>query len=599
MMDFTNRLRSRPIQIAIILVLAFILYLNTLPNAFLYDDIAQVLNNRWITDIRYLPEIFFQKTWGFDPTHTQASYYRPMMLLLFMAEYFIFGLEPWGWHLFNIIFHALNGIIALFLFSTLIKRYSNKESPASLWAETISLLAALIFIAHPARTEAVAWVSAIPELSFTLFLLLSLYLYIRYRDSEKTHLLILSALSFFLSTLSKETSLVLPILIIAFDIIFRERNKKLRAPLRYIPYIAVIIAYFILRINALHGLVPKPGSHPYLNGFQYFLNAIALFIDHMKMLAVPVKLSIYHVFHPVYSAGEFRAILSVLLSVALFVLFFKLRRRERLYLFAFTLVVLPLLPALYIPALDRNPFAERYLYLSGTGFSLIFAFIFAEIYNYFNASNRRLALSVTISAFIILFTLYGAGTVKRNFEWKDHFTLWGASVKKDPQNYYALYELGKVYMDKEEYTKAISLFKGSIDANNRLRDQDPLLLGLTHLSLADSYRRAKRPDEATHHYKVVILMDPMRFDANLKIAILYQELGELNLALAHYARAKMSATAKDDMLGILMNSGNIYAKMKKWSKALELYDRALKIAPDDPIILKNRKIIVRKSKESE
>ena len=522
-----------------------------------------------------------------------------MMLLLFMAEYFIFGLEPWGWHLFNIIFHALNGIIALLLFSTLIKKYSNKESPAFLWAGPLSLLAALIFIAHPARTEAVAWVSAIPELSFTLFLLLSLYLYIRYRDSEKKHLLILSALSFFLSTLSKETSLVLPIIIIAFDIIFRERSKRFRVPLRYIPYIVVIIAYFILRINALHGLTPEPGSHPYLSGFQYFLNVFPLFIDHMKMLAVPVKLSIYHVFYPVYSAGEIWTILSVLLSVMLFVLFFKLRRRERLYLFAFTLVVLPLLTALYIPALDRNPFAERYLYLSGTGFSLITALIFAELYNCFSANNRRLALGVSASAFIILFTAYGAGTVKRNFEWKSHFTLWGASVQKDPQNYYALHALGKVYMDKEEPKKAIPLFKDSIDANNRLKNQDPLLLGLAHLSLGDSYRSAKRPDEATHHYNVVIKMDPMRFDANLKIAIIYHELGEFDMALAHYGRAATGAKNKDDMLRILMNTGNIYAKKKKWSKALELYDRALEIAPDDPIIIGNRKILLRNREESE
>jgi tetratricopeptide (TPR) repeat protein len=596
-MDLTDTIRSRPIQVVVILVTAFILYVNTLPNAFLYDDIAQVLNNQWITDIRYLPEIFFQKTWGFDPSHTQASYYRPMMLLLFMAEYFIFGLEPWGWHLTNIIFHALNGIIALLLFSTLFEKYSNKDSPASLWASPLSLLAALIFIAHPARTEVVAWVSAIPELSFTLFLLLSLYLYIRYRDSERTSLLLLSALSFFLSTLSKETSLVLPILIIAFDIVLREKNKRFRVPLRYIPYIIVIIVYFILRINALHGLAPRPGSHPYLSGFQYFLNVFPLFIDHMRMLAVPLKLSIYHVFYPVYSAGEFWAILSVLLSVVLFAVFFKLRKRERLYLFAFTLVVLPLLPALIIPALDRNPFAERYLYLSGTGFSLIIALIFAELYNYFNANNRGLALSVTASAFIILFIAYGAGTVKRNFEWKSRFTLWSSSVKNNPQNYYALHALGMVYMDKGEPTKAIALFKGSIDANNALRNQDPLLLGLAHLSLGDSYRLAKRPAEATYHYKIAILMDPMRFDANLKIAILYHELGEFDKALTHYGRAATRAKDKDDMLGILMNTGNIYAKMKKWSKALELYDRALEITPDDPVILGNRGIVLRKREE--
>ena len=178
-MEIEKITNSRYLPLFLITALSFILYANTLFNGFLYDDIPQVLNNPWITDFSYLPEIFFSKTWGFDPTHTTASYYRPMMLLTFLAEYHIFGLAPWGWHLTNIIFHALNGIAVFLLFSAIFKK-STKASEVG--GSSLAMLAALIFIAHPARTEAVAWVSAVPELTFSLFLLLSLYFYTLYRE---------------------------------------------------------------------------------------------------------------------------------------------------------------------------------------------------------------------------------------------------------------------------------------------------------------------------------------------------------------------------------------------------------------------------------
>lgn len=594
-MDFLNNLRSRPLQVASIIILAFILYSNTLFNDFLYDDIKQVLDNPWIKDIRYLPEIFFQKTWGFDPTHTTSSYYRPMMHLVFMAEYSIFGFKAWGWHLTNIVFHALNGIFVFLLSLSLLNKSSKKGSHAGLSSGTLALGAALLFISHPARTEVVAWVSAVPELAFTLFLLISLYLYTLYREEEKIRLLIISAAFFLLSTLSKESSLALPILIVAIDIITRDKKRSFILPFRYIPYIIVIIIYFALRINALQGLTPRPGSHSYLSGFQYFLNVFPLFIDHIKTLVLPVKLSIFHVFHPVYSLGEARSILSIVVTLLILALFYRLRKIDRLYLFALALIVIPLLPALYIPALDRNPFAERYLYLPGAGLALFTVLLLRETYDYHCKKGGGLALTYVTIPFIVLITLYGVGTIKRNLDWKSRFTLWNSSVASDAQNYYALAELGKYYLSIDNTSEAIVLFEASIKANKKRRDLDPLILGLTHLSLADSYRQAKEPNKAITNYSAVLKMDPNRFDANLNIAILYHELGKLKLAAKHYLRALERAADNEDKAGILMNIGNIHAQKKEWSKAHKIYSQALKIMPDDPLILRNMTLIKERS----
>ena len=408
--------------------------------------------------------------------------------------------------------------------------------------------------------------------------------------------MIISALLFFLSTLSKETSLVLPLLIVSFDIIFRDAGKRLRLPIRYIPYAIALAVYFALRINALSGLTPKQGVHPYLNGFQYFINIFPLFVDHIKTLVFPMKLSIFHVFHPVYSIGELRAIVSIVITIIIFAIFCKLKKRERLYLFSFILMILPLLPALYIPALDRNPFAERYQYLSGAGFSLFIALLFRETYDYHcKKQGERIIIYIAIP-FVILIAVYAIGTIKRNFEWKDRFTLWNASVEDDPENYMALREVGGYFMGVGNDEKGIAFFERSIEANKSRRDPDQLILGLTYLNLADTYREAKRPEEAIENYSIVLQMDPMRFRANLNIAILYHELERLDLALLHYKKAGARAREVEDIAGILMNIGNIHAKKRQWKLALNSYSEALKIMPGNPTLLKNIELIRKQSK---
>ncbi|MBI4679863.1 MAG: hypothetical protein HY753_01285, partial [Nitrospirae bacterium] len=97
---------SKYTAIAILLIISIGVYLNTLPNEFVYDDEYQVLENLWIRDAKYIPEIFLTNVWAFVGEEKLSNYYRPLMHITYMIDYHIFGLKPWGFHLTNIIFHA-------------------------------------------------------------------------------------------------------------------------------------------------------------------------------------------------------------------------------------------------------------------------------------------------------------------------------------------------------------------------------------------------------------------------------------------------------------------------------------------------------------
>ena len=195
---------SKYTAVAVLLIISIGVYLNALPNEFVYDDEGQVLGNLWISDVKNIPEIFLTDVWAFAGEERLSNYYRPLMHIIYMIDYHIFGLKPWGFHLTNIIFHA--GVTLLvFMVSSIIINQPQIPNPKSKIPNPKSqilnpksqilnpksqilnpksqilnppFIAALLFAAHPINTEAVTWVAGIPELSFTLFYLLSFYLYI-------------------------------------------------------------------------------------------------------------------------------------------------------------------------------------------------------------------------------------------------------------------------------------------------------------------------------------------------------------------------------------------------------------------------------------
>ena len=100
-------LNSRAVAAVIIMIVVLSVYATSLGNGFVHDDHDQIINNPWITSARYLPSILFSSVWSFqgDP-QALSNYYRPVMYIIYMVEYHLFNLSPWGWHLVNILLHS-------------------------------------------------------------------------------------------------------------------------------------------------------------------------------------------------------------------------------------------------------------------------------------------------------------------------------------------------------------------------------------------------------------------------------------------------------------------------------------------------------------
>src|SRR4030067_3703612 len=142
-------------------------YINSLSGDFIWDDIEQIVDNPVIKDIRNIPSFFTSDLWRLIENPTIGSYYyRPLFLLSLTLDYSLWNLNPLGYHITNLILHAINSL----LIYQIGRRLFLHNAPA--------FLGAALFAVHPVHTESIAWISGRTDPITAVFFLLSFYRYI-------------------------------------------------------------------------------------------------------------------------------------------------------------------------------------------------------------------------------------------------------------------------------------------------------------------------------------------------------------------------------------------------------------------------------------
>ncbi len=157
--------------------------------------------------------------WAFSTGY--ASNWHPLTWLSHMADCQVFGLQPRGHHLTNLLFHAVN---TLLLFGIL------QRMTGALWR---SMMVAALFALHPAHVESVAWVAERKDLLSTFFFLLTLWAYVRYVEQSKvqnpkskvSHAMALLLFAFGL--MSKPMLVTVPFVLLLLDYWPLNRNAEL------------------------------------------------------------------------------------------------------------------------------------------------------------------------------------------------------------------------------------------------------------------------------------------------------------------------------------------------------------------------------------
>ncbi|MFI5295249.1 MAG: tetratricopeptide repeat protein [Thermodesulfovibrionales bacterium] len=547
------------IPILILLLISFVVYFNALFGDFVYDDISQIVNNPWITNIRNIPTIFSKSVWSFEELGT-SNYYRPMMHIVYMLNYHLFGLKPWGFHLVNILFHFGASVLVFLVVRRLLTEH--RDSMCSVYLSP-PFIAAMLFASHPIHTEAVTWIAGLPDVAFSFFYLLSFYLYILFREGVKRGYL-LSILSFSVATLFKEPALTLPIMLIAYDYLLKKSDETILAVIkRYMPYVAISGVYLLVRYSALRGFAPLE-SYSYLSTYQFIINVFPLFREYLTSMLWPFDLNLWHTFHPISSLFEAKGMISIVVAVLFFIGAVAAYRKDRVIFFSLLLVGVPLLPVFYIKAIGGKPFAERYLYLPSVGF----VFLLAIFLSWAGEKLPRAVRSITI-VFIVIGALYAGETIIRNNVWQDNFNLWSDTVKKSPDSEMAHHNLGLAYRSQGQLDKAIEEYLTALRLNPKN--------ARVHNNIGAAYASQGQLDRAIAEYQIALRLKPGDAKAHNNLGAAYRSQGQLDRAIAEYSTA---LRLSPDYTDAHNNLGLAYRSQGQLDKAIAEYLTALRLKPD-------------------
>jgi hypothetical protein len=222
----------RPWLVAALLGFVFLVFVPTLRYSLVYDDTEQIVRNPRLAAWSYVPEYFTTGLWSHLSSKDQSLYYRPAFLIWLRLAYAMMGPPSNIWHLASILAH-LGATLSVFM---LIRRLTGEFQGA--------ILGAGLFAIHPVQAEAVALVSSVSEPLLTVFVVLSVYFY----AGRKGPVSIVSCLFAALAMLTKETGMVAPALIFAYE---WTRSSFKGAVTGAAPYLLPALLCIALRVNAV------------------------------------------------------------------------------------------------------------------------------------------------------------------------------------------------------------------------------------------------------------------------------------------------------------------------------------------------------------
>jgi protein O-mannosyl-transferase len=508
--------------------LAALVYVATLAFGFVYDDVPQILKNPAIQNWQHLPQYFTAHVWAAIYPGSSGNYYRPFFLLWLRLSYAVLGTQSAGWHFTNLVCHVLA--------TWLVFRITLKLAGDRLTA----FVSALLFAVHPAHVENVAWISGVTDPLMACFVLGSFSAYLNFRDSRQSQQLVISLGFFALALLSKETAVVLPVMIVAFALIFprapdvdhAKRSGLGGACRESTPYLLLFLIYIPVRYYALHGW-----SHAtiHIGWTEVLLTWPSVFWFYTCHLILPLRMSEFYpldyVSHPTPASVWWPLALTAAVVIALWLLVRTLSQRDELQKslarFALVLIVVPLLPVLDLRSLTIGDIVhDRYLYLPSIGIVLLIALAVRELGRRL-PEGKRTFLPLTATVTIVL--VYTVITLIEQMPWSNDIALYTRGVESAPANLTVRDNLANALLEANQPLRAIPFYLEVLARNPNF--------WRSNYNLGFAYYKTANLPAAENYLQRAIRIDPSDSDQYIYLALAQLQMKKLREAAENAQRA--------------------------------------------------------------
>ncbi len=582
---------------------AFLLYLPTASNGFVFDDINVVQRNPLASDPGDLRGIFGSHYW--QNVHEGGDLYRPLTILSFAINHALTGAGAAGYHVTNALLHGLVSALVVMLGAALGLGGGG------------ALAAGLLFAVHAVHVEAVAPVVGRSELLAALFVIAGWLCHLKAagppggdRAARTTptsrsgppggdrsarppsasgtephaansilpalrHALrAAAAVLFAAGLLSKEHAAVLPALVLAGDLFLHGRRGWRSA----LPTLAWMVPAGLAVLGARMAIVPGlPPEDPLGSVFggigtaTRVLTATGVLGRYLGLLVFPLTLSADYSYHqiplitsaldPLFLGPA--AACGLLLALGLWS-----ARRGGITGAGLLFYLLALLPVSNIPVSIGTVMGERLLYLPSAGLCIAAAALVAPIQG---ARLSRALRGLGVTALALVCALHSARVLTRIPDWKDQLSLFTATVAASPRSAKAWYNLGATHDDLGNYREAMAAYERALEIQPAMAQP--------HRNLGLDLLRADRPAEALTHLQEAARLDPAIVDVFSDAGIALFGLGRLEEAqqafLEEIARRPVNARPHYNLGVVLLEAG-------RPAEAVEPLRKGVSLAPADP-----------------
>jgi tetratricopeptide (TPR) repeat protein len=555
----STRTRSYPLkEIVLLFFLPWIVYALSLNGDFVYDDVAiTVVENPLLHGEISLTEVLLQ--WD-----------RPLREITYLLDHALWGFQPIGYHLQNVLWHSANTVLIYFFLCFL-----GLPQP-------VFFLTALLFAVHPLSVESVAWISGRKELLCFFFEMAACFSFVYAVMSESKRrnvarlLYFASIISVLLALLAKQVAVVLPLLLFLTCRFYAQmRNRSfchsaiIKAILPHV-LLTVFFTLFSFRLfEQLHivenrGTFYDPASRDVAYSFlSACLTPFATALKSIWLCVWPMDLTVEHGFSPVVKMADPRWLGGLIMVVFLLIIAYKSYSKIPAIWFGllwFALSWAPVSGAVPVGYL----LAERYLYIPCFGFLVAFTCGYFWLRNHLEIranGHRKKVLAYSFPVFLATIGLFfSARTMMRTLDWRSEIALWESAKAARPANAKVRFNVGNAYRDAGRKEEAFEQWRNALE----LQPNYPQVW----VTIGNAEKRRGQFAEAERGYREALALEPEYGLAHYNLAHLFAAQEKKELALQHYKLAAEYLYGK--------RSGNRWKGMAYYQIAKLLFERGEK-----------------------
>jgi len=498
--------------------------------------------------------------WAFSNYTT--TLWIPATWISFFLDYEIYGMNPGGYHVTNVILHICNTlIIFVILYQITQKRWQ-------------SFFVAALFSCHPIHVESIAWITERKDVLSTFFLMLFLYTYIQYTKKENFVRYLAALFFFILGLMSKPMLVTVPIVLILLDYWplgrFGKANR-LRLFLEKLPFLSfsLMVSAITIFFQTKTGALVSFDSISIINRIE---NAVSSYIAYLVKLFLPINLAVVYPYEQYFSFWE--VFIKFVIFVIITTLFFRLHKKHPYLIVGWLWYVISLVPVIGIFQSGAQSHADRFVYIPFIGIYIILSW---GTPHFLQILKTPRVISTIV--FFLILPILSTMTWFQIAYWKNSNTLYAHTLSVTENNWLIHTNYGKILEEQGKEKDANVHFEEAMNI-------DPES-SVHHLNFANNLYRLGKIGEAEEHYKMAITVGNDKEStakANNRLAFIYQIQKKNSAAIKHY---KEALRINPTQVKTLNNLAILLAQTGDFSNAALNFNKALELSPQNEETLNN------------